>query len=133
MSQENVEIVRAAYESFNAGAVEEWLAAFHPDVEVTARGVFPGIDTNYKGHAGVMQLREAVLEAWEFFRIEPNDFAERGNCVDVAVTLVGKGKGSGVDVSLTFHHAYLLRNGVIVHWALFPTRAEALEAVGLSE
>jgi ketosteroid isomerase-like protein len=133
MSQEDVDVVRMAYESFNAGAVEKWVAAFHPDVQVAARGVFPGIDRSYQGHAGVKQLRESVLEAWESFRIEPRDFADRGSCVDVEVDLIGKGKGSGVEVSLRFHHAFLLRDGLVVHWALFPTRAEALEAVGLSE
>ena len=43
MSQENVEIVRRAYESFNAGQ-DESMSAFHPNVEVTLSGVFPVLE-----------------------------------------------------------------------------------------
>ena len=133
MSEANVEIVRGTYERFNAGEIDQWVSRFHPDVEVRGGGVFPGLDTDYRGHDGVMRLRDAVLDAWESFRVELRELVDRGDYVGAVVGLWGRGRESGVEVSLTFHHAFRLDDGLIVCWALFPTLAEAFEAAGLSE
>lgn len=129
---ENVEIVRSTYERFNAGDVDEWLTRLHPDVEIKGGGVFPGLDTDYRGHAGARRLRAAVIDAWASFRAELRELVDRGDYVGAVVDLRGTGRESGVGVSLTFHHAFRLDGGLIVCWALFPTLEEAFEAVGLS-
>ena len=132
MSQENVEIVRRAYESFNAGQ-DEWVNLLHPNVEVTLSGVFPGIDSDYRGREGARRFLETLSEAWEYFHPEPREIMDRGAYVGVVVDFRAKGRESGVEVNLTFHNAFRLDGGLIERWASFPTRREALEAVGLSE
>lgn len=132
MSQENVEIVRCAYESFNAGH-DEWMSAIHPNVEVTLSGVFPGIDSDYRGHDGVRRFRDTLFEAWEYFHAEPREIVDRGAYVGVVADLRAKGRESGVEVNLTFHQAFRIDGGLIERWASFPTLREALEAAGLRE
>ena len=132
MSQENVEIVRRAYESFNAGQ-DEWLSMLHPEVEVRLSGVFPGIDSDYRGHDGARRFRDTLFEAWEYFHAEPREIVDRGAYVGVVVDLRAKGRESGAEVNLTFHQAFRFDGDLVVRWASFPTLREAREAAGLRE
>ena len=134
MSRENAELIRRGYELFNAGEIDAWFPLFHPEVELVVSGVFPGFDPVYRGHDGLRRFYDSLLEAWESFRADVADVAARGDWVAVALSLRAKGRGSGVEVQLVFHHAFLFgEDGLVRRWASFPTRAEALEAVGLSE
>ena len=134
MSREKVELIRRGYELFNAGEIDAWLALFHPEIELAVSGVFPGFDPVYRGHGGVRHFYDSLLEAWEAFRADVADIAAEGDWVAVELTLHAKGRGSGVPVQLAFHHAFLFsEDGLVRRWASFPTRSEALEAVGLSE
>jgi ketosteroid isomerase-like protein len=48
--------------------------------------------------------------------------------------MVGKGRGSGVEVERHTAHLWTLRNGRVVRWELgYTNRREALKAVGLAE
>ena len=55
--------------------------------------------------------------------------------VDVVVTAhyFGRGRTSGVEVDMRHWHVWTLDDGKAVRWRILGTRAEALEAVGLSE
>jgi hypothetical protein len=44
-----------------------------------------------------------------------------------------RGKTSGVEVDMRHWHVWTLRDGKAVRWRVLSTRAEALEAVGMSE
>jgi ketosteroid isomerase-like protein len=97
MSQENVEIVRRCYELWDS---RQWSAIpelFDPDVEIDlSRNVFnPDV---YHGHAEVERYVSAVEEVWDEFHVVPSEFFDGGDNVVTAVTLHGRGKGSGVNV-----------------------------------
>ncbi len=72
-------------------------------------------------------------EAWEQIDYTPEEFTEAGDSVLVSVLYDGRGKGSGVRVEGRFWYLITLRNGKTVRWELYPERAQALEAAGLSE
>ncbi len=133
MSRENVELIRRGYALFNAGETDAWLALFDRDIELRVSGVFPGFDPLYRGHDGLTRFREILLEAWESFEAEPKEIVDRGEYVGVVLQLQAKGRGSGAEVDLTFHHAFRFRDGLIDRWASYPTLDQALEAAGLSE
>jgi hypothetical protein len=69
MSQENVEVVRSAYEAFARGDFETALELFHPDIEWHDPDR-PGGGT-YHGHEGLIRNLEEWLEGWEEFRLVP--------------------------------------------------------------
>ncbi len=133
MSQENVERVRRAYALFNSGEADEWLDMFGPDVVFTLSGVFPDFDPEYRGRDGLRRFRETLLEAWEFFRAEPRELVDRGDVVGAILDLHAKGRGSGAEVRLTFHHAFHFRDGLADRWTSFPTLDEAIEAAEASQ
>ena len=134
MSQENVEVVRQAYEAFNRAGLDALLERFHPDIEydVTAGiGPYAGM---YYGRAAVRSFLADYLDGWEYVRMEPEEFIEVGeNHVVVLLRLHLRGKGSGVEVSAMTFNAWTMRDGKAVRMAVCNDKAEAIEAVGLSE
>ena len=133
MSQENVEVVRNAVAAFAAGDRERALAFFDPQIVVDAtRFVFN--PATYVGIEGLRQMVAATDEMWEKIRTEAHELIDAGDHVVLLGRLVGKGKGSGVEVARPTGQVWTLRDGRIVRWEIgYTDRSQALEAVGLRE
>ena len=133
MSQENVEVVREANDALNRGDYDAALSALAPDVEWhVPSGISIGEEV-YRGQDAVQRGFALWLGAWETYRFEPTEILDHGDHVVVSGTQIGRGRGSGVDVSLPTFSVFTLRNGKIVRMRNFDDRAAALEAVGLRE
>ena len=66
MSQENVEIVRLAWEAWIKGDLDALFAFFDPAVEWDTTNVEGWLeDSTYRGHAGVRRFLEEWLSSWE--------------------------------------------------------------------
>jgi len=135
MSQENIEVVRSMVDSWNTGEGEEWLTAFHPDVEFVDRQA--GIGMRDRGR-GLEELRRAVeqwTEIFDDFRIEVLELVDiRGDYVLGHTRFEGVGHDSGISVSNTQIDVYRVVDGKILEYhAGFDSRAQAVEAVGLAE
>ena len=132
MSEENVEIVRAAYAAFNRRdfkAVSEFL---HPELEWHPYlGAVEG--SIYRG-------RDAVVKMWSdlddsfggSLRVEPVEVIDRGEQIIVVIDAHGTGSGSGAEVRQSWAQVATLRDGLIWHVEPYPDRLSALEAAGLS-
>ena len=72
-------------------------------------------------------------EAWAEIEYTPEEFTDAGDAVVVSVLYDGRGKESGVRTEGRFWYVFKYRNGMLWRWELYPERAQALEAVGLSE
>jgi ketosteroid isomerase-like protein len=132
MSQENVEIVRKAFEAIAAGDRERALSYTDSAMVVDAtRRVFN--PATYRGTEGLRQMLADMDDVWENLHPEPFEFVDSGDRVVVVGRMVGKGRGSGVEVGREFAGVWTIRDGRIVRWDICSDRAEALEAVGLSE
>ena len=71
-------------------------------------------------------------DVWEKIRFEPLEFVDAGERVVVVERLVGKGKGSGVEVAQTWGAVWTVRDGRVVRMELsYPDRDAALAAAGL--
>ena len=134
MSRENVEIVRAQYERWNAQDTAAWIAGFHPSVQyissVTASLYGHG---EYHGREGLRRFVDQYLETWESFRLEPLEYIPIADKVVVAMKATGRGRGSGVVVNQELAHVWTFEDGLPIRHESFLTREAALEAVGLSE
>jgi ketosteroid isomerase-like protein len=134
MSQENVEIVKAAYGAWNRGDIDAVLDHMHPDLEWEENpDVYPGLDRMYRGRSGFSKRVRDAFDVWEWARVEGQEFIDAGDEVVVCLRLVGKGRGSGVEVEMPIFERFVFRDGKVVHRTLHSSRAEALEAAGLSE
>ena len=105
MSQENVEVMKAFFEAWNAGDMDAVRELHDPDVIVRMPEGWP--------EPGPYVGREAVMRQWEQQR----------------ETLDADGAGQGPESNIVV----TLREGKVVRTETHPSRQEALEAVGLRE
>ena len=133
MSEENVELVRRAYEAFNRGDPEGMVADAAPEFEYVTTGAIPGAGGEY---GGTEQFRQFVDRWWGEFhepRVEVQELIDAGDQVLASLTFRGRGKQSGVETNWGLWQLWTLRDGKAVHGQGFTSRAEALEAAGLEE
>jgi ketosteroid isomerase-like protein len=131
MSQENVEAVYRAERTFNQGDVEEFVSLLHPDVEWET-GLL-GTPT-YRGHEGIHRMFRDVQAAWADIRMKiVGDPVDRDDAVMFEAHLMATGRSTGAPVEATQFWVSDFREGLCLRHRTFPTKAEALAAVGLSE
>jgi ketosteroid isomerase-like protein len=133
MSQENVEIVKELSQRFAEGERGVYGEYFDRDIvwDTSASGLpAAGI---YHGHEGVRSFFRDWLAPWADYRIEYREFIDAGDAVVLVFWQAGTGRGSGVRSERDFFGVYDLEDSRVVRFRLFESRAQALEAAGLSE
>ena len=132
MSQENVEVVKAAFEAWNAGDMDALRDLCDPHVIVrSAVDSVEGLEPTV-GRESVMRGFGRMRETWDADRAETlTDFIDAGD--RVVVRFIWRGTGHGPPFGLDVTAVYTLRRGKFVLVEYFRDHAEALEAVGLRE
>ena len=133
MSQENVEIVRRAYEAFGRGDLDAAVADADPNVEYVPSGALPDQGDVARGSEEYKRFISWLFDVFDEARLEPTELVDAGDRVLGGFTVSGRGKQSGIDTSWTLWQVWTLQDGRLVHGRGFTTREDALEAVGLSE
>jgi ketosteroid isomerase-like protein len=136
MSQENVEIVRRMFDAFNEGALnpEDVLEYFTDDIDYRAVEGAPDDHGPVRGKEALRAYAQDWLDTFDNLRPEPVDLIDAGDDKVIAVIRIsGRAKLSGVETDLTYAALYTFRAGKIARGREYWTRAEALEAAGLSE
>jgi uncharacterized protein len=131
MSQENVEIVRAMYETIS-GKLHGDPGLLAPEVEFHLPGVFPDLDPLYRGREGFQKLIDQFNAPWEEISLDPDRIMDIGKRVLVLSHFQARGR-DGIEVRLPFAHLWTLRNGQVVRMDAYSDQQKALEAAGLSE
>ena len=137
MSQENVEIVRAAYKAWeptwSSGTQElgELLAFLDEDLVTRSHGG-PNQGT-WHGIEGFLDMTADVTDYFDEFTLRGEEFIDAGDQVVVRALSEGRGVDSRTPVSGTFWFAYGVRGGKITTIDMYATREEAFEAARLSE
>jgi ketosteroid isomerase-like protein len=132
MSQENVEIVLAAYEAIARrdrealhAIVREHLAA---DFEFEA--VLTG--ATYKGADGLWELLDDIQDTVGY-RPEVQEAVDLGEHVMIVLRMSGRGSRSGAAVAQQGAVLVTFDGGKLVSGRSFASKADALQAVGRSE
>jgi len=132
MSEENVEIVRNAFEAFTR---QDWKrAAELIDHNVEMHGTVGGLEEGRvaRGLPEILASFEASdLEAWEERRLEPQQFLHIDDLVVVLMHEYRRGKGSGIEVETDTAVVLTVRDGRIVSIQGYVDPAAAFEAAGL--
>jgi ketosteroid isomerase-like protein len=136
MSLENVEIVRASFEAWNAGDMDAFRELHDPDAIPTPScgwmriGPEPG---PYVGREAMMREFEQLRQTWDGRDTsEPiGDFIDVGD--RVALRFIWRGAGQGPEAELELTVIWTVRQGRILAADYFRDYAEALEALGLRE
>ena len=132
MSQENVELVRRRFEAFNRGDLAAMIGLTDPDAIWWDRPDDPEGAAAHPGRAACFRHLAEILEDAEL-QAQPQEFIDAGDRVVVRVRLVGCGRTSGIAFQEHEFHVFTLRGGKVTEIREYRDRAEALEAVGLSE
>ena len=133
MSQENVEVVRRAYEAWNARDMDALREFYDPDVMiVTGIEGWPEPPPTV-GREAVMRQFEQQRDTWDADALEAiSDFLDAADRVAVRHTWrVTAGDGPEVNMEVT--NVLMVRRGKVVYQEFFWDHAEALETMGLSE
>ena len=132
MSQENVELVRAAYEAIARrdrealdAILREHLA---PDFEFEA--VLTG--ATYRGADGLWELLDDIQDTVGY-RPEVQEAVDLDEHVLIVLRMSGRGSRSGAAVAQQGAVLVTFDGSTLVSGRSFASKADALEAVGLSE
>jgi ketosteroid isomerase-like protein len=132
MSRENVEIVRRWIDFFNRRDIEGLVSLTEPGFEM--KSLLVAIESDARGYAEFPHAYfEQIDEAYEQFQSLPDDFIDAGAAVLVVTHLEWRGKRSGAYGQTPIVAAFWLRDGKVYREETFTERAEAVEAVGLSD
>jgi ketosteroid isomerase-like protein len=138
MSEENVEIVRRGYEAFNRWGVHpggernpEIPPLLHPEIEfhTYASVPEPGV---YRGRDAVIEYHERVFGQFECIRIELEELQSVGDGVVIISRQHTVPRGSDAEIVQRVVEVWAIRDGLLAERKAYSTRAEALEAAGLS-
>src|ERR1700733_9014363 len=96
MSEQDVQILRSAYEAFARQDVAAVMAAFDEQIEWTVPYVLPfgGI---YRGHEGVGGFFASLGQHWQGLAVEPDEFIDGGDVIAALVRLRDTGSGGELD------------------------------------
>jgi ketosteroid isomerase-like protein len=131
MSEENVEIVRLAYEHLNRDDAEGLVELCDDNflMDMSERVFNP--DT-FKGDDGIRRFCEGVRDAWETYHWDVEETRVSGDSVVAMLHCQGKSREGGPRVDWRVAWLWRFRQGRPVSLRFYRDRADALEAAGLS-
>ena len=131
MSQENVEIVRASYEAWNAADMDAYRELYHPGAVVRPPDGWPEPGPYFGREAAMLWLQQA-REAWDADEATPiRDYIDTAD--RVVVRWIWHGAGHGPESEMEMTAVFTARKGRILGLEFFWDHAEALEPWGLEE
>jgi ketosteroid isomerase-like protein len=133
MSQENVELARHYYEALNAEGFNNTENFMHSDMEFLDSPNLPDAG-RYVGGAAIRGFVELTMELGWDGHWWVQEILDAGDEVVVVWQMRGRSAhGGGFPFERTVAHVCLLEDGKVRRIRAFLSRADALEAAGLSE
>ena len=128
-----MERVRGAFEAFLRRDLRSGADILHPDVvwDATDSQIFD-ISRMYHGLEGVGDFWREWLSAWETVQFE-YELIEAGDRVVALIDQRMRARSTHIDVPIgKYAQVYTFKDGLVVHWKLYESQSEALEAAGLT-
>jgi ketosteroid isomerase-like protein len=133
MSQENVEVVKAFFDAYNARNSEAVDRLLHPDREITTLSARAGLGDHWSQETTTKRYFEQLDDAWTDFRIEVEDYRDLGERVVALGVQRAAGISSHIEVASDLAVVFVVRNSQILLLDSYNNWKAALEAVGLRE
>jgi ketosteroid isomerase-like protein len=132
MSLENVELVTAFFDAYNARDTETVDRLLAPYGEVTTLSARAGLPARWE-RGETRRYFEQLDESWADLRVEIESYREYGDRVVAIGVMRGTGKSSSVEVTHGFATVFVVSNSRFVRVDSYADPNEALEAAGFSE
>jgi ketosteroid isomerase-like protein len=145
MSREDVELIRRLYEdggpfSLPLGADEEealldrhFRDYYDEQIVIRMPPDYPEGEQVLVGRGGMAEVIALLRDSWTSWRFEPERFMDARQGVIVFIRVVAEGGASGLAAVQETAHVWALRGGRLSSIQIYRDRAQALEAMGLSE
>jgi ketosteroid isomerase-like protein len=123
---ERVDIARRGFAAFNRGEFDALGELLHDDVVA----VVPDTVANsgvYEGHEGFARMLAHWVEPWEELRVDVLELIEEGDAVLAPAVQYGRGRGSGVEISMRIVFLLGFRGDRVAFYRLCEDLEEARE------
>jgi ketosteroid isomerase-like protein len=132
MSQENVDLIRAIYDSFAAGDVPGVVARMSPEMVWNEAENFPYADGNpYRGPEAILGGVFARLGSeWNGFASVPEEFLDAGDTVVVLGRYRGTFKATGLALNAQLAHVWQVADGKAVRFQQYTDTLQAARVTG---
>ena len=131
MSQENIAVVKAVIDAWNAGDMTAFRELHHPDVIMRAPEGWPEPGP-FIGRDAAMQQFEQMRETWDADALELlSDYFAVGD--RVALRFIWRGVGQGPDATIQLTSIYTIRGDKVFAQEYFWDHSAALKALGVAE
>jgi ketosteroid isomerase-like protein len=134
VSEENVENARDAFDRFQAGDAG-WADLLHPDVEWDiAAHPLPDVPNRGRGRDDLLsKVFATYLGGWLDYRSELKEIIDAREDVVLVLHETARLRDSGATLDRDIVQVWTVSGRMWVFFRVFPTKAQALEAVGLQE
>ncbi len=135
MSQENLEGTRRSIELWLSGDFDAWLETIDPNVgwDISTHPL-PDVPNQGRGRdALVTDMLATYMSGWTDYSAEIRELVDAGDRVVAVIHETAMMRESGVPLDRDIVQVWTIRDGRATFLRVFRTRAEALEAIGLSE
>ena len=129
MSQENVEVVRRAWEAFARHDNEAIFPLYDPEVEIHDEF----LNRIYRGSDSVREFFHEWLTVWDEHRWEVQEWINAGDDVIAVVVSSAQGKQSGRPVEQRRWRVWTMRHSRLWRLRMYASKDAALKAVGMEE
>jgi ketosteroid isomerase-like protein len=131
MSQENVEMVREIYRGWARGDFSAGADVLASDFEYRQ---LPGaVEPGSPRGAEVGRALRGIFDVYEDFRVDAEEYIDAGEQVVVVARSHGTARGSRMQLEQRFAFVWTVKDGKLARTQVYPTRREALGAIGLAE
>jgi ketosteroid isomerase-like protein len=127
VAAEDVQLLRDAYAK---PTLHEFGECLHPNAILHQAPEIPDADT-YQGKAEFLRGLRRWLEEWDEFRYVPVEVLEGRDRIFMRIKLVGRGKGSGVEIEQEIFNVWEMRDGLAWRCEVYWKEAEARQSAGL--
>ena len=130
----NVELVREGMEAWSRGDYEATLGLIDPKVIWRPMQAWPGMQAEYRGHAGARRFWDALRDPWETITMRADEIRELDDHRLLTRThFRARGRASGVTTELVFYTLWTVADGKLVRFEIFTEEQAALEAAEHAE
>ena len=116
MSEQDVETIRGAYDSFAKRDVPAVLANFDPEIVWIEPGGGKSPSGTFNGPEAVANgVFAPIAEHFEEYNVTPSEFSDEGDRVIARGRITGKNK-SGGELDVGFEHPFEMRDGKVARF-----------------
>jgi ketosteroid isomerase-like protein len=133
MSQENVELAKKLLDVYNERSFVENVDLIDPEIVWDMSRVNLPDAVSPSGPSEFLSFMKGWEEGFGSEQVVAEEIIDAGDRVVVVIQHHARGRITHIEFDQSFAMIWTFRDGRAVRLELYPTRAEALEAVGLSE